>query len=104
MDEIVVNEESTVWLLLTFEDRDGNPQTPQSIKYRVDSDSGEVTPETSVTPAQEVEIEISAQENTVQGDCAYQDMHVTVIAVGDPSTFQQKTKEFKYKLKNLRYI
>jgi hypothetical protein len=103
-DLITVNEKSTVWLSMSFEDRNGDPIVPESLTYRIDSSEGEEQPITNLNPANEVELEIPSNINVINSDTAYKTMYVTVVAVSNASQSEQQTKEFKYKIKQLRYL
>lgn len=98
---IVINEKSTVWLQVSFTDRDGDPLDPTTVKYRIDSGSTTIVEETTISPASSVEIEIPKEANAIIVNGLFQTNTVTVIATKGTD---QQTKEFEYKIRNLRYI
>lgn len=98
---ITINEKSTIWLEVSFTDRNGDPLDPTSVVYRIDSGDTEIKAETSQPPGSTVEIEIPADENAIIGNGLFQTNIVTVTATKGSD---QQTKEFTYKIRNLRYI
>ena len=95
-----VNEKSVCWVTAAFTDKAGDPVTPSTVQYRIDSDGTQVKDWTSVTPGSSVEIEIDSADNTL----------LSQSAVLEPRTVTVKTTfgvddehydEHNYLIKNL---
>lgn len=98
----IIEEESTAWLTVSFTGRDGEDVSPSSIRYRIDSAGGNVKDWTFVSSGQEIEIEITSEDNQMTIDRIFEPRTVTVEATIGSS--QKQNREFYYTLKNLRYI
>lgn len=105
---MVINEESTGWLILTFEDRNGNAVTPDNVTYRIDCGDESIQADTPI-PQNElgssVTIILTSTNNQILSDFAnerWQENVVTVVATLGSN--KKATDEFKYKIKNLGYI
>lgn len=67
MARTTVNEGSTSYHGLSFLDADGNQVTPESLRYRVTSSTGEPVVDWTTLPTNTVEIELSSTVNTIGG-------------------------------------
>lgn len=97
-----VNERSTAYLQMTFNDKVGASQVPTSITYRIDDkDTGtEIKADTAVSPAGTVEITLAPEDNRILNSVGRNEWRrVTVRATYGAD--QQVTGEFLYRVINL---
>jgi len=99
-----VNERTTAYLQLSFLDRNGLPEAPSSISYRIDDpDTGEeIRADTALTPAAEVEITLLPSEQEVLFSSASAKRRVTVSATYGAA--DEVHDEFTYVVRNLAAI
>lgn len=107
MADDIVNEGSTCSIVAAFFSASNAVLTPATARYRIKDVSNDriVKDWTVVTPAHEIQIDISAQDNGIYGDGGrsfkrFEDRVVVVQANYD--TDAQYTKETAYRIKNLR--
>lgn len=100
-----VNEESTAFLTLNFKDKDGQPEQPAEIKYWIhDLFSGEeVRGETTVQPANSVEITLSVSDNTLINDTNKREGRLVTIEATYGAN-EKQTGQFHYNIKPLAHI
>jgi len=102
---ITVPDRSTAWLTVNFEDKDGAPEAPSSISYRVDtSDGAQLRDWTNVVGvAQSVELTLTPDDNAIANEAdTFQINIVTVKAVFGPD--DERNETYSYRVKNLRQI
>ena len=103
--EIIVNEKSTAYLTVTFKDKGGNEEAPDSATYRVD-DVDSDTPmkeKTALSVAASVEIKLEPSVNAiVNPDKTYEIRRVTIEALYGAS--DGVNDEYDYRLKNLAKV
>ena len=101
-----VNERTTAYLQIVFRDKAGALATPTAVTYRIDClTSGQaVRASTAVSPASEVEIVLTADDNAIrQADSRAEARRVTVVA-SYGSTADQATARFDYAVTNLDFV
>lgn len=100
------NENSSVYHTFTFLDKDGNPQTPNTITYRIDcyTTGVEIKGDTAFTPvASEIEIEVLTTENVIQDN--KNDLELKVITVSaDYGAGSGIADIARHYIKNLRFL
>jgi hypothetical protein len=107
MTREVVNEASTMSVTAKFYGHANVPSTPSSLRYRVKDVTNDrvVTDWTDIAPAQQVEIEVTAEENEIHNDGSrrFQRFEERVIVVqANYDTDTQYAEEIRYLIKNLR--
>jgi hypothetical protein len=101
-----VNEGVSAILGVTFKDHDGQLQPPLTIRYRVDcvDNKQELRDWTVVvSPASEIEIELTPSDNAIVFVSRGVERHVVTVEAtysGDG----QIAEEYEYEVKNLRFL
>ncbi len=100
----VVNEGSSSTLTITFRDKDGVEFAPSSATYQVNDEKIQAVmlPETALPAGSSVEVEMTPAINTIVNDCNPTETRVVTIRATYGS--EKLTEEYKYKVKNLRFI
>ena len=100
----IVNEGSMAYLTVTFLDKDGEEDVPDSVSYRIDCESNdqEVRDDTAVTPGATIEIPLTSADNAII-DPAHnlEKKVVTITAVYGED--DEVSDEYKYQVKNLKH-
>lgn len=97
-----VNESSTITVPVAFYDKNGDPETPASITYRIDdvSSGAEIVSDTSMTPATSVDITVSANDNAIlNANRRMEARRMTITAAYGAS--EQATEVVYWQVKNL---
>ena len=99
------NELSQVTITARAVDKDGLVFTPTNARYRVDDlDSEEaIVAWTSLTPSTEMTITIDATDNAMQNADKKQEIRVVTVETNAGLT-SAHPEEYRYKLKNLKFI
>ncbi len=98
------NENTTVYITVSFKDKDGVLAAPVSARYRLnDTTNGnqEIVAWTALTPADVVEIMVTATQNAINGNTVPQVMTMTIE--GTYSADDKVTSQTQYKLIDLVY-
>lgn len=99
----VVKEESTAFILVEFANKEGAPESPDTISYQVhDLDTGTVlqVPTAVDTPAAAVEIILGPEVNVIVKEGKVKEAHrLTVIATYGLS--DQQTGEFVFYIQSM---
>lgn len=102
-----VNERTTLYVTLSFKDKEGAGFTPSSLKYRVDCiTSGTVVRQLTDVPGptQVYELKLIPSDTAiVKAGHRTEDRVLTVIASG-PTGDDQITEEVPFTIRNLRYV
>jgi len=98
-----MNEGDDGWLTVVFADRDGDPEIPSAVSYRVDclTTGTDVRAATAVSPAASVEIEITSTDTAIQdaGNDVERKLLTATASYGDG---KQKRGAFVFVVRNLR--
>jgi hypothetical protein len=107
MTREVVNEASTMTVSAKFYGLSNVASTPSTVRYRIKDVTNDrvVKDWTTVTPAQSIEIAISAEDNEIYLDSTrpfkrFEERVLVIQANYDTET--QYTEEIRYLIKNLR--
>ena len=101
-----INERTTAYLQAAFKDAIGELAVPTAVQYRVDckTTGQSVRGMTSITPASQVEIVLTADDNAMRIPANASEIRcVTVVASYGGST-DQVTAEFEYSITNLSFL
>jgi hypothetical protein len=100
-----INEGSTAWLEVAFLDRDGLPETPVGVTYRIDclTNDSEVTADSSLSPGSSVEVVLSAADNQMI-DETKETEHRRVTVTATYGAGQAHIERFDYLVQNLRAV
>ena len=99
----MVNEGSTAYLGVEFLDKNNDPDEPNTISYRIDclSSGTEIRADTSVTPAESVEIKLTPTDHVIVNPAKpHEKRLVTITASYGPE--DELNEEYEYNVKNLR--
>lgn len=104
---MMIREKSTGYLTAAFRDKHGRLEEPTSIRYRIDclTTGRQVRPWTEVpTPAAKIEITLTSADNAIFGSKERERRLVTVVAAYGPGSDDQVTGEFRYDVRNLKFL
>lgn len=101
---VVINEGSSSTLTITFLNKDGTELAPSSATYQVNDEESETVmlAETALPAGSSVEVEMTPAINAIVNDCEKTETRVVTIKANYGS--EKVTEEYKYKVKNLRFI
>jgi len=101
-EEKIVNERSTAYLSLTFLDKAQSPAEPLTVTFRIDdvASGAEVRGDTSITPAESVEITLTPADNVILNPNLAQEMR-RVTVVGTYGVDDAVRSQFVYQVRNL---
>ena len=99
-----VNENTTSILNMDFIDESGNPVTPTSANYRIDTVKGvAVTAQTPFTPTgSNHKLTLSIADNTMKDSTLAYELRIITISFQYGAS-KQGNDEFKYSVKNLSF-
>jgi len=101
-----INERSTAWLTITFKNKQGNIQAPNSFRYRIDSNTGQSIRDwiTISNPSGSHEITLAPSDNAIVGNrnSDAEEHTITINAIFGPD--QERNEVYTYKVVNLNYI
>ena len=101
-----VNEGSTAWLTVSFYDKDGVLEVPNSIEWTViDVASGAVlqSPTVVAVPASAVELTLTAVINAIQNASLKKEKRRVTVEAGFSGS-EAQTKAYEYNVVNLAQI
>lgn len=100
-----VNEKSTIWVTVAFQDRTGAAVAPSSATYRIDclTSGAAILASTAISGlAASVEIEVTSTQNTIQSSANPEEFRrMTVTA--NYGTGDVMVEEFDWIIKNLPF-
>lgn len=101
---MVVKEGSSSFLTISFYDQDGVLEAPSSATYQVNDEESETVmlAETALPAGSSVEVEMTPAINTIVDDG--KEVETRVITVRATIGSEKANEEYKYKLKNLRFV
>jgi hypothetical protein len=102
-----VNERSTSYLTTVFRDKADLRAEPSACLYRIDcvDDGTEIKAWTALTPASEIEIQISPAENAMLDDSKAVEVHrVTFVASYGANESDQLATEYDFEVKRVRFL
>ena len=96
-----IKQGSTAYLTYSPRDKNGDPDTPLSLTYRIDdlTSGTEILADTALTPGSSVEIVLPPSVNVTVGNKRVQHRRVTVQATYGPD--DGVNDEYEYQLINL---
>ena len=100
-----VNEKSKAYLTVSFYDKNGDPDTPLTVKYNVYclTNGQELRADTSLTPNETVEIELTPSDNVIID--SNNDIEKRLVTVkANYGTNDEVNEEFRYNVVNLRRV
>lgn len=97
---IYINEGTTTYHALQLLDADGDPVTPEALRYRLTGDNGVELIAWTALPAETTEIEIPGARNLITTTVPGRRRHLTVEATHDGGKII--TEELDYYLRDLR--
>lgn len=99
----IVNENSTITLVISFTDENGNSVVPNSVQYKITNEDGTIIKDwTDVIPSSTINIEIDGNLNVIQNPNKREEMrYITVKSTINQGIF---TDEYKYVVSNLKGI
>lgn len=100
----VVNEESSSYLTITFYDQDGVEAAPSSATYEVHDDASEteMLAETALPAGSSVEVEMTPAANAIVND--ENPVETRVVTIQALYGSEAINEEYKYKVRNLRFV
>lgn len=102
----LVNERTTSWITARFRDRNRQLAMPSAVTYRIDclTTGTQIRGWTSIAPAAEVEIAVSAEENAILGGHEREKRCVTVVATYGEGNDDQVTDRVKFEVLNQEFV
>lgn len=101
-----ISEKTTAWLTVTFKDRSGENQAPDSCRYRIDTSMDrEVRPWEPIPSSESHEIKLTPTDNSIidKGNVDIQQNVVTIHATFGADD-DERYEQYSYYIKDLRNI
>ena len=101
-----VNERTTAYLSISFRDDAGVLATPSAVSYRVDclTTAQSVRGSTSVSPASQVKITLTAGDNAIKTYTNKSEVRRVTVVATYGSTADQLTLQYDYTVNNLQFV
>lgn len=101
-----ITEKSTAWLTITFKNRKGNIQAPDSFRYRIDTTTGHSVRDwvTINNPSGSHEIKLTPDDNSIVGVRNVEAQENVVTINANFGIDDQRNEAYTYIIKNLDYI
>lgn len=100
-----INEKSTAYFALSFTGKDGLPETPEAISYRIDcvTTGTAIKTDTSLSPAPSVELTVASDDNRIITASNENEKRVVTVTA-TYNGVEKITEQHEYFVRNLAYI